>query len=126
MVASLSEQSAEESNKPGLAAVSDGCQAMRRRFSELGTADEQAYGGFRDALSLPKGTPEDKALRREALQQATIASAHAPLEIAELALDTLRLIPRLAGLASPPSPISSQAAAAARTVWRGSSSTTRG
>jgi formiminotetrahydrofolate cyclodeaminase len=101
MVALLSEQSAEEPNKSEPATVGDECQTIRRRFSELGTEDEQAYGGFRDALSLPKGTAEEKALRREALQQATISSAHAPLEIAELGLGTLRLIPRLATIASP-------------------------
>jgi formiminotetrahydrofolate cyclodeaminase len=101
MVALLSEQSAEPVRKPELARITGECQEMRRRFSELGVSDEHAYGGFRDALSLPKGTAKEKLSRREALQTATIASANAPLAIAELALDALHLIPRLARLASP-------------------------
>ena len=101
MVASLSEQSAEPERKPPLSHMAGEYRAIRERLSELGAADERAYGGYRDALSLPKGTPEEKSKRREALQSATIASANAPLAVAELALETLRSIPQLAGLASP-------------------------
>lgn len=101
MVARLSQQSADPERSPALGNIGDECQAMRRRLTELGAEDERAYGGFRDALSLPKGTPEEKARRREALQQATIASAIAPLDIADIAVHALEMITQLASVSSP-------------------------
>lgn len=48
-------------------------------------ADEAAYGGYVAATSLPKTTPEEKAIRRQVLQEALHASARAPLGIVEAA-----------------------------------------
>jgi formiminotetrahydrofolate cyclodeaminase len=101
MVASLSEQSAQAETQPLLASLPGEFREIRERLTALGAEDEHAYGGFRDALALPKATPDEKAHRREVLQQATVASANAPLAIAEAALLALDLIPQLAAIASP-------------------------
>lgn len=50
-------------------------------FVSGAAADENAYGGYVAATSLPKATAEEKAARRKVLQDALIASANAPLGI---------------------------------------------
>lgn len=100
MVASLSQQSADAERQPILSDLATTFRADQRRLLELGAADENAYGGYRQALALPKSSNEEKARRREALQQAIIASARVPLDVAELALNALRSIPDLAAVSS--------------------------
>jgi formiminotetrahydrofolate cyclodeaminase len=100
MVATLSQQSADAERQPILTELGTNYRAQLRRLIELGAGDEDAYGGYRQALALPKANEEEKARRREALQRATIASARVPLDIAELALDALRGIPDLAAVSS--------------------------
>lgn len=47
-------------------------------------ADERAYGGYIAATKLPKGTPEEKQARREAMQAALREAAQTPMRLAEL------------------------------------------
>jgi formiminotetrahydrofolate cyclodeaminase len=47
-------------------------------------ADERAYGGYVAASKLPKGTPEEKKHRREAMQTALHDAAETPMQLAEL------------------------------------------
>lgn len=101
MVASLSQQSAHAEQQPMLSELATTFRAHQRRLLDLGAADENAYGGYRQARALPKSTEEEKNRRREALQQATINSARVPLDVADLALDSLRGIPTLAAVSSP-------------------------
>lgn len=101
MVASLSQQSADAGRQIILAELASSFRANQHRLLDLGAADEDAYGGYRQALALPKSTDEDRARRREALQQATVNSARVPLDIADLALESLRSIPDLASVSSP-------------------------
>ena len=67
----------------------------REVLIELGGEDEKAYGGYRAARSLPRSTPDEKAARTEALEEALITSTAVPLETAELALELVQLIPAL-------------------------------
>ena len=48
-----------------------------------------------EALGLPKNTDEEKMLRREALEKATIKAAEIPLQTAKVCLAGLREIPGL-------------------------------
>ena len=68
---------------------------------ELGGEDEKAYGGYRSALGLPKGSAAEKSARKTALQDALIHATAVPLETAELALELMQLVPALADVASP-------------------------
>lgn len=52
-------------------------------------ADEASYGGYLAATRLPKGTPEEKAARRIAVQNALREASFAPLAIARNAADAL-------------------------------------
>lgn len=52
-------------------------------------SDERAYSGYVAATKLPKGTEEEKAARRDAMQAALIDSANAPLGLAGTSLEIL-------------------------------------
>jgi formiminotetrahydrofolate cyclodeaminase len=72
----------------------------RARFVVFGTMDERAYNGYRVALALPRSSDEEKSLRRDALEKATIASAEAPMQTALLAESLLKRIVDVASIAS--------------------------
>ncbi|HWV34633.1 MAG TPA: cyclodeaminase/cyclohydrolase family protein [Thermomicrobiales bacterium] len=67
---------------PGLESQVSGLGERMREFISGAEADEAAYGGYVAATQLPKGTTEEKATRRAALQEALHASARAPLAVA--------------------------------------------
>jgi formiminotetrahydrofolate cyclodeaminase len=62
--------------------------------------DMEAYQEFRQALSLPNKTSEEKALREERKQQAAILAANVPLEMAQCCLRGLRAAKDLAHIGS--------------------------
>lgn len=56
-----------------------------------------------DAFKLPKGTPEEKAARTEAIQQATIYAAEVPLRTMEAASEAFPLLMQMARTGNPAS-----------------------
>jgi formiminotetrahydrofolate cyclodeaminase len=79
----------------GLVAEAD---ALRSALLATRTADEVAYAGVVAAMSLPKRTPEEKAVRTAAMQAALRHAAAEPLRTAALALHVLRLAERALAL----------------------------
>lgn len=79
---------AHESDARAIAAESD---AVRSALVEARERDERAFGEVVAAQRLPKATPHEAAIRREALEAALSAAACVPLDAADLALQTLRL-----------------------------------
>jgi formiminotetrahydrofolate cyclodeaminase len=67
---------------------------MRREFIRAKDRDEAAFDRVIAATAMPKETPEEKKLRRDALETALHHAAAEPLFAAELALETLRLAAR--------------------------------
>jgi formiminotetrahydrofolate cyclodeaminase len=101
MIASLSLNTAEGEAKTVLEDLIPIFGRSREILLELGSEDEKAYGGYRDALGLPKNSAAEKATRKQALQEALIHATAVPLETAELALELMQLIPALAEVSSP-------------------------
>jgi formiminotetrahydrofolate cyclodeaminase len=74
-------------------------ESLRDQFETLGgardsllaaaAADERAYGAYIDATRLPKGTVDEKAKRRAAMQNALVNAASVPLILAEAACGLL-------------------------------------
>lgn len=65
------------------------------RFLQYIDDDADAYNVVFDAFKLPKETDEQKAVRREAIQVATLKAAEVPLEVARTAvgiMDDIRTI----------------------------------
>ncbi|MFO7273777.1 MAG: cyclodeaminase/cyclohydrolase family protein [Bacillota bacterium] len=57
---------------------------------ELANEDQAAFNQVMAALALPKGTPEEKAARRQAVQEAYRAATRTPLETMEHCLEVMR------------------------------------
>lgn len=52
--------------------------------------DIQAFNTFMDALSLPKSTDEEKAIRNKAMADATVIATQAPLDTATKSMEVLQ------------------------------------
>lgn len=59
------------------------------QLEELVAADIKVFGGFMDALRLPRDTEEQKAERTLAMQRALIGATDTPMEIARVCLEGL-------------------------------------
>ncbi len=57
--------------------------ATRRELQQLIEQDSEAFAGYGAAMALPRVTDEEKALRKAAIQAATLESAQIPLQIAQ-------------------------------------------
>lgn len=66
-------------------------ESARARLQELLQQDTTAYSGVLVAYRLPKGTPEEKAARHQAVQDGLIVAADVPLEICRAAVEVCRL-----------------------------------
>lgn len=79
-------------NAPNASLESDFARLQTGIDTLLATAelDESAYSGYLDASRLPKSTPEEKAVRREAMLAAMVHAAEVPLQLAAAALDVLQ------------------------------------
>jgi formiminotetrahydrofolate cyclodeaminase len=80
------------------ASIVEDADDLRRRFVDLRPVDEAAYAAVVRAQALPRGTDEERALRRDALQEALTAAAEAPLEAMRLSTDAFALASRTAEL----------------------------
>ena len=69
--------------------------ARQEQLLILVQEDTQGFKVVMEALGLPKNSDEEKMLRREALEKATIKAAEIPLQTAKVCLAGLREIPSL-------------------------------
>ncbi len=75
--------------------------ARREELLILVQEDTEGFKVVMDALELPKNSDEEKRLRREALEQATIKAAEIPLKTAKVCLTGLSEISGLLTKANP-------------------------
>ena len=66
-------------------------EALRAELTDLLEADVAAYGGYSQAAKMPRGTEEEKAARKEAMQAALKTATDVPLKIAEAAAKVMDL-----------------------------------
>ena len=78
-------------------------QALVNELLALVDEDTAAFNRIMDALSLPKGTEEEKAGRAAALEAATLNAATVPLRTMETALKALPLALQMARSGNPAS-----------------------
>jgi glutamate formiminotransferase/formiminotetrahydrofolate cyclodeaminase len=71
--------------------------AMIRAVDE----DTDAFNAIMAAFALPKGTPEEKAARKAAIQQATRGAIEVPLRVVRLGLESFGLIRRMVDTGNP-------------------------
>ncbi len=71
-------------------------ETLRASLAEAVRRDSEAYDAVVQAFALPKGTDEEKARRREAIQAALVGAAEVPLQVARASVEVLELTKRVA------------------------------
>lgn len=71
-------------------------EEARNKFVNFIDEDAAAYQVVFDAFKLPKATDEEKAVRKDAIQKATLAAALVPLEVARTAVGIMDGIQEIA------------------------------
>lgn len=100
MVAGISLEKAADEQRLELEAGIRFAASFRSRLIDLGAEDEGAYGGFLDAMRMPRMTSEDREVRKQTMELAMIHAASVPMEIAEMSLTLLNEIPRISRVAN--------------------------
>ena len=83
--------------------VAEKGQALMTDLLALVDEDTAAFNRIMDCFSMPKGTPEEKAARAAALEEATLYAASVPLKTMEAALKALPLALEMAQKGNPAS-----------------------
>ncbi len=91
------------------------------RAGQLAQDDEEAFGAVGAAYGLPRSTPEEKAARRAAIQEATVGAAEPPVQVGRVATRLVAIADEMVEPANP-NVVSDVgvAAAAARAALSGS------
>lgn len=76
-------------------------QACKEELLRLVDADTLAFNAIMTAFGLPKGTPEEKTIRHEAIQTATRTAIEVPFRVMQVAYDSLDLIGAMASGGNP-------------------------
>jgi glutamate formiminotransferase/formiminotetrahydrofolate cyclodeaminase len=69
----------------------DQAEAVREVLAELVDRDAAAFEMVMEAYRLPKSTPEEELVRRQAIERALLGAAVVPLEVARLAVKAMEL-----------------------------------
>lgn len=76
-------------------------QALQQQLLAKVEEDTASFNGIMDAFRLPKGSAEEKAARREAIQAATRYAVEVPLSVMRLALESMDLLEAMAVTGNP-------------------------
>ena len=83
--------------------VAEQGQALMRELLDLVDEDTAAFNRIMDVFAMPKGTPEEKAARDKAMQEATLYAASVPLRTMEASMKALPLALEMARKGNPAS-----------------------
>jgi glutamate formiminotransferase/formiminotetrahydrofolate cyclodeaminase len=72
--------------------VAEQGQEVKDRLCILVDEDTRAFNRMLEAMRLPKGTPEEDAVREAALEEATKQATRVPLEVLERSREALALL----------------------------------
>lgn len=76
-------------------------QQYKNELIRLVDADTRAFNAIMAGFGLPKGTPEEKAARTKAIQEATRTAIEVPFRVMEVAAESLGLIRAMAETGNP-------------------------
>jgi glutamate formiminotransferase/formiminotetrahydrofolate cyclodeaminase len=76
-------------------------QGYKEELIRLVDADTRAFNGIMAAFGMAKGTPEEKAARRRAIQEATKTAIEVPFRVMEVAAGSMALIKAMAETGNP-------------------------
>lgn len=81
----------------------DGGQLLVDHLLHLVDEDTAAFNRIMSAIQMPKSTPEEKAQREKALEEATLYATEVPLRTMEAAMDVFPLLEAMASTGNPAS-----------------------
>ena len=84
-----------------LAEILDESTRLCDEFQTLSVKDTEAYLAVEAAMKMPRGTSEEKAARRSAMQEAFRGATVIPLEIVDTVVSALSLLPDLLKYGNP-------------------------
>ena len=76
-------------------------QQYKDELLRLVDADTKAFNGIMNAMSLPKGTDEEKAARKQAMNEATKVAIEVPFKVMKLSYDSMEVIKAMAEVGNP-------------------------
>lgn len=101
MVANLSQGPKYEAVKAEMALIAGEMDALRQDLLLAVQQDTESFALYMDALSLPKNTEEEKAIRRAALQNGLKKAAETPLQVAKCIAPIFPLIEKVIASGNP-------------------------
>ncbi len=78
-------------------------KALHDELLRLIDEDTDAFNRIMDAFGLPKGTPEEVAARKQAIQEATKGAIEVPLRVMQVACDAMEVVRAMAEIGNPAS-----------------------
>jgi len=76
-------------------------QQFKDELLRLVDADTKAFNGIMHAMSLPKGSDEEKATRKQAMNEATKVAIEVPFRVMKLSYDSMEVIKAMAEVGNP-------------------------
>jgi glutamate formiminotransferase/formiminotetrahydrofolate cyclodeaminase len=76
-------------------------QQFKDELLRLVDADTKAFNGIMHAMSLPKGTDEEKAIRKQEMNEATKVAIEVPFQVMKLSYDSMEVIKAMAEVGNP-------------------------
>ncbi len=102
MVATLTHgKEGTEAKDAQLARIAAGAQRVKDSLSMLIDEDTNAFNAFMEARRLPQGTPEEKALRKQKMQEGLKIAIDVPWRTAELSFEAMQLSNDVAAVGNP-------------------------
>ncbi|MEX1187640.1 MAG: glutamate formimidoyltransferase [Bacteroidia bacterium] len=81
--------------------IAEKAEAFKKRLIFLVDEDTRAFNRIMDAFGLPKGSDEEKQIRKSAIAEATRMAIETPLEVMQLSLESMNLISEMAEKGNP-------------------------
>ncbi|MCB0642552.1 MAG: cyclodeaminase/cyclohydrolase family protein, partial [Phaeodactylibacter sp.] len=78
-------------------------QAIQERLLHLVDEDTRSFNGIIDAIRMPKGTEDEKAIRKQAIQEATKYAIEVPFQVVKATFESLEVIRAMAEKGNPSS-----------------------
>ena len=76
-------------------------QQYKDELLQLVDADTKAFNGIMHAMSLPKGTDEEKAIRSKAINEATKVGIEVPFKVMQVSYNSMEVIKAMAEIGNP-------------------------
>ncbi|MFM7015031.1 MAG: glutamate formimidoyltransferase [Bacteroidota bacterium] len=76
-------------------------QLYKKQLMDLVDEDTRSFNAIMNGFALPKGTDEEKAIRKQAIQDATKYAIEVPLKVMELSLASMEVMKEMVAIGNP-------------------------